>query len=359
MPKHKEETNNSLNEGQGELTLGKIKITYGFLCTQGDQVNKDRFSIRQDFALTSSDACFTVCDGYGKGGAVCAEYVSKRIPSRIAHDLIKKKRHSSDKLSQEEIIDSCSKAYKETHEAILRNPDTNRDIHVSGSTCTCAIFFGEEKRLFISNVGDSRAVLGRKSNSFPVHHITQPLSYDQNLYRGQERKRIRETQKARILTMDQVDSLAPVQLGINEQVHGTQEHHEYRDLIEGVDVETGWRIWTLDEDWPGMMATRTIGGKGGQELGVIPDPEMVVLDLHEEDEIVVLATDGIFEFLTNQGVIDICSKSLQPGQNDTNAPGPLDACKAVIKTSEKYFHDFSYIKDDMTCIVIFIQHLPS
>jgi len=43
------------------------------------------------------------------------------------------------------------------------------------------------------------------------------------------------------------------------------------------------------------------------KLGVISDPEMLEIDLSPEDKFVVLATNGVWEVLTNKEVADIIS----------------------------------------------------
>jgi len=40
-----------------------------------------------------------------------------------------------------------------------------------------------------------------------------------------------------------------------------------------------------------------------KSVGVIPDPEINVLELTPEDKIIVIASDGIWEFLSNRDVI--------------------------------------------------------
>lgn len=72
------------------------------------------------------------------------------------------------------------------------------------------------------------------------------------------------------------------------------------------------RVWHPTMDFPGTAFSRSIGDSLAEELGVIADPEMVTRELERGDEMIILASDGVFEFLTNQSVIDICASFKDP-----------------------------------------------
>jgi serine/threonine protein phosphatase PrpC len=251
---------------------------------------------------------------------------------RLNRQLKKAQEKTKGELSEEQIYEACSVAYKGCSWAMENNAYFNVDF--AGTTAISAYIQSSKKRVFISNVGDSRAVLGRDSTAIP-------LSWDQTPYRGSERRRIREA-GARILSIDQIDGISPV-----TDHDGTEEMHDYRDLIEGEEEESGLRVWQKEEDTPGVTYTRSIGDSVAKELGVIADPEMVMLNLEAENDVIVLASDGIFEFLTNQSVIDICVKCKDEG--------PLKACEEVISRSREYWEKYENHVDDMTMICIFIE----
>jgi len=68
------------------------------------------------------------------------------------------------------------------------------DIRYSGSTCSCVVVFG--KRLYVANLGDSRAILVKKGNdtSLPIEEDCVPyqITVDHNLLDERERERIIE-----------------------------------------------------------------------------------------------------------------------------------------------------------------------
>ena len=220
------------------------------------------------------------------------------------------------------------------------------DTRVSGTTAISAYIRGKQKQLFISNVGDSRAIQGTIERG---QNVAKPLSWDQTPYRGSERRRIRQS-GARILSRDQIDGKAPIAMIESEKIQGTEEIHDYRDLIEGEDEESDLRVWHRNEESPGTTYTRSLGDSEAEKLGVVADPEMIMLNLEKvEKDVIVLASDGVFEFLTNQGVIDICEKH----KNDKH--GALKACKAVISQSQDFWRQYENVVDDMTMICIFIE----
>jgi serine/threonine protein phosphatase PrpC len=59
--------------------------------------------------------------------------------------------------------------------------------------------------------------------------------------------------------------------------------------------------------YPGTAFTRSIGDSVAESIGVIADPEIFVLDLNSNNPFFVLASDGVFEFLSSQTVVDMVS----------------------------------------------------
>jgi len=53
---------------------------------------------------------------------------------------------------------------------------------------------------------------------------------------------------------------------------------------------------------PGCIFTRSIGDKLAEALGVMPDPEILEWELSDQDAFFVLASDGVWEFLSSTQV---------------------------------------------------------
>ena len=132
--------------------------------------------------------------------------------------------------------------------------------------------------MYISNVGDSRAVLvsetaptadGNSSGSGGGsggggRYVAIPLSVDQTPYRKDERERIKAT-GARVLSMEQIEGAAPV-------------HENWGDLVLGEEIDEGGdppRVWSRNGDYPGTAFTRSMGDRIAEECGVMALPEIL------------------------------------------------------------------------------------
>ena len=65
-------------------------------------------------------------------------------------------------------------------------------------------------------------------------------------------------------------------------------------------------MWLKNEDIPGLAMTRSFGDETAARVGVIAEPgmlyynnylEILELDLCKDDKFIVLASDGVWEFL--------------------------------------------------------------
>jgi serine/threonine protein phosphatase PrpC len=65
------------------------------------------------------------------------------------------------------------------------------------------------------------------------------------------------------------------------------------------------RVWHLNENIPGLAMSRSFGDHCAAEVGVIADPEILEMNLTENDKFIVLASDGVWEFLSNDEVVKI------------------------------------------------------
>jgi len=224
-------------------------------------------------------------------------------------------------------------SYIETNNLMHEDRDV-RD-KFSGTTAISAIFYGN--KVTVGNAGDSRAVLGtdRKStvtsdneNNLDLEAI--PLSRDQTPYRKDELIRVRKA-GARVLTVEQLQKNSP------EPEEWSSEEVNYDGDVP--------RIWLQTKERPGTAFTRSLGDEVAETIGVIATPEMLTRELSSNDRILVLASDGIFDFFTSQQVIDICKKH----------DDPLDACKDMLAQSYGEWLKYENRVDDITAIVMFLD----
>ena len=66
------------------------------------------------------------------------------------------------------------------------------------------------------------------------------------------------------------------------------------------------RVWFQDKKFPGLSITRSLGDFEAEPLGILSIPDIREFDIDEEKvKIVVIGTNGIWEFLTNDKIMDI------------------------------------------------------
>jgi protein phosphatase 2C family protein 2/3 len=97
----------------------------------------------------------------------------------------------------------------------------------------------------------------------------------------------------------------------------------------------------------GLAMSRSIGDYAVKAVGVIPDPETFVFELEKVDRFMILASDGVWEFITSGEAVDIVQKSLSGGA-DCDA-----ACQVLIETAAKLWQrEEGDYRDDITAIVV-------
>ena len=125
-------------------------------------------------------------------------------------------------------------------------------------------------------------------------------------------------------------------------------HDDFGDLVLGSNVDLHGdppRVWKEGKNYPGCAFTRSLGDTLGESIGVFAEPEMITRELTTNDKVLILATDGIFEFLTNQEVLDM---SVQCGS-------PLKACECLVDAAYKQWLTYERRTDDITIIVCYIR----
>lgn len=351
--------------------FGGVSVRYAYLSQRGyypddaHKPNQDSYSVSHNFAGRQTDAFFGVYDGHGRDGDKCAHFVRDNLPTMLtkattkARDKQQQQGSEDQELNKESMQDILTKAHTECNKRMHINQ--NLDDSLSGTTSISMYLHGNRNRITISNVGDSRAVIGRVANADNKEGAVVPppgapsstlkafaLSRDQTPYRRDERIRCRKT-GARVLSLDQIEGLEPIDEDEAERDEKLWlSGGDQGEIVLGEEIDEGGdppRIWSPHGDYPGTAFTRSVGDAIAEELGVFSVPEILTRELTPEDKIIVLASDGVFEFLTNQSVIDMCAKFADP----------LEACRAVVAESYELWLQYELRTDDITMICIFID----
>lgn len=257
-----------------------------------DKANQDSFVVKQKFGGKEGDGFFGVFDGHGEQGHKASQFVRDNLPSLFAKGMGDAKDMSDEKM---ETVSQWA------HKTCSKKIHSNRKVDDlwSGSTSISVYLHGDLNTITVSNVGDSRAVLGSKGEESSSLEATA-LSSDQTPWRRDERNRI-ESKGGRILTQDQLFGNAP----IDKDENGVGKWKSKRNLGDGEKVlgdeidESGQppRVFSPNGDYPGLSVTRTFGDKviSDEGIGVDAEPEVLSRVLTSEDKIIFLASDGVWE----------------------------------------------------------------
>ncbi|KAG2485550.1 hypothetical protein HYH03_015717 [Edaphochlamys debaryana] len=295
-------------------------IRYAFVSQRGyypdapNKANQDSLCVHTYFGADAEQCLFGVFDGHGEYGTQCSQFAKDKVPENL--------------LNNTHFAVSPEIAY---HQAmVLSNNQLHRsevDDTMSGTTAITVLIRG--RTAYVANVGDSRAVLAERHGDKVV---AQDLSYDQTPFRRDECERVKRC-GARVLTLDQLEGIKDP----NVESWGTEEE----------DDGDPPRLWAPNATYPGTAFTRSIGDSAAERIGVFAEPEVVTKQLSAAHPFVIIASDGVFEFLSSQSVVDMVTKF----------EDPQEACLSVVAESYRLWLQHETRTDDITMIVIQFQGL--
>jgi len=273
------------------------------------KVNQDSFLVLQNQYNLKDFNIFSVMDGHGVNGHLVSRFVTKYFTSFFKNN----KKMNSNK-NEDEVYyrlkkndsDILTRAFRHAERDIEKNSDI--DANFSGTTCVMVLQIGE--KILCANVGDSRAIMVKENNKII------PLSVDQKPDDPEESKRI------------------------------VENGGEISQFEEDGEKSGPFRVWKKGEEYPGIAMSRSIGDFIATTLGVIPLPKFLDEKIDKDTKFIVVASDGVWEFLDNQKVAEIIMPFYK--KND-----PDGACKALIKESTDWWNQEDVVVDDITAIVVF------
>jgi len=215
------------------------------------------------------------------------------------------------------------KAFKETFIAVDEALQLEPLIEPLYAGTTACVALLRENVLTVANAGDSRAVVARRrkspdGDSSAVAYEAIDLTVDQNPDLPEERRRI-----------------------------------ESRGGFVSPPPEPGLsaRVW-LDEGFSqiGLAMARSIGDHAVATVGVIAEPVVTTHTVVDEDEFMIIATDGVWEFITSEQAVEIVGVNL--------SRGATKATQALIEAAAARWHDEEGdYRDDITALVVRLPEL--
>ena len=287
----------------------------GFNGEKDKDYNQDIAFLEKNFANNNTFLYMAVCDGHGVEGHQVSGFIKRTLPKDLSNALVNKEILTSDKNKKKKIYNIIGSTFIKVNEKLISNESINSIF--SGTTCVSLIY--TPIKLICANIGDSRAVLGRydKKNK---KWISINLSRDHKPTEEDEAKRI----------LKKGGRIKPF-----------------------IDEETGnevgpLRVWVKDDEVPGLAMTRSFGDRVAAIAGTICVPEIKEYAFHEGDKFVIIASDGIWEFISSEECINIIGKFYE--NNDV-----VQCCEYLYNESRKRWIKEEEVVDDITMLLVFFD----
>jgi len=233
---------------------------------------EDTFKAEGDLFNDGETSFYAVFDGHA--GSKAAAFAANRLHIDIKNELSPLRCKSGfQKSDSSDISSAISTGFQNVDSQFLKNAREHG--WPDGTTAVAALVLGRKAtdrednstkpsskssaHLYVANTGDSRCILIRNGQAVPLSEDHKP---------------------------NRVDERARIEASGGRVVHfGT------------------WRV-------EGVLAVGRAIGDQYLKKWVIPDPEIRHHELTNEDVALVLATDGVWDVLSNQEVADICTAKL-------------------------------------------------
>jgi serine/threonine protein phosphatase PrpC len=329
-PRHCYTEKNGLWEGQQRVegqASAVLPLQFGTYSRPGNDPmksrseNQDCFVVEDDFGRMGTPG-FLACvfDGHGPNGGLVSSFCRDiwpaltlaEIGNRSGGDIATSLRDGSEGdagegdvgggSSASQFVQSLETSCARTSSALT---DSLIDCYVSGTTLTAILAVGT--RAWSINVGDSRCVGAVKTGAM---YKAVDLTRDQNPDRPDEQVRILE--------------------------HGGRVF--------------GWgvpRVWLAEADMPGLAMSRSFGDLAAESVGVFSTPEVQEFQLDSEMAFVIVASDGVWEFISSDEAVEIVSQFHAMGNSSQ------EACNELIAESSRRWNEEEDMVDDITAVVVY------
>ena len=299
----------------------------------------------QDISIILNNVCnienyniYGIMDGHGSNGHLVSNFVKEKIEEYFSDKKIYKTKKLSKAVStiQLDISDKIYEKLINNDYEIIRNfykevndelYNTKFDVHFSGTTCVLVFKIGQ--KIICSNVGDSRAILVKKkidltktnNDKDNINYEYIELSHDHKPNNKEEKERIEKL--------------------------GGEVAQEYLIGKENEGPTGPFRVWCKGYDYPGIAISRSLGDKIAELIGVISDPDILEFDIDDNCKYIIMGSDGLFDYLTNNDIMNIARPFLLKNN-------PEKACINIVEKAAKLFKEKEERIDDITINIIIL-----
>ena len=291
--------------------------------------NQDSYILIENIFGLEKFSIFGVFDGHGSNGHLVSQFIKRRAEEYFSEPTTYSKKPQNTFTCEKILryLQANNYAIVTKFNSIVHHEleEEQFDINFSGSTCVIVVHVCDT--LIVSNCGDSRAILVKeKQKSKSKHHSHSSHSHYSVSQLCRDHKPELPKEKERI-----------------ERSGGTVSQYEE----DNGELDGPMRVWVKEKDYPGIATSRSIGDAVAKKVGVTYDADIEVYEIDETVKYLVVASDGVWEFLSNKDVMKIIKPYFKIGDVE-------GACKEVVEQSIEKWEQEEYGRDDITLVLSFI-----
>ena len=301
------------------------------------KINQDSYLVLPNINNTKNCKIFGVFDGHGDNSDILSQEIRDYFIDYFSDNTIYKQQNilfnhnleNMNKISNDEKLEKVYNLFTKNNYSELNKlfNDINYKLHEkykennfclkTGSTSNLVMIMNDKKenclnKIISINLGDSKSLLITEDNqAIDLNAVHNPEDIN-------ERERI-EKNGGEISRVDWAD---------------------YGPL----------RVFYKGKHYPGLAMTRAFGDFNAEPLGINTIPDIREYDIFEKKpKIIVLATDGVWQFLSNEKVKNI----LLPYYDEDNISG---AAQKLVRSALRMWENKNpNFIDDITVIILFFR----
>lgn len=281
----------------------------GYTCRKGlkpESPNQDSWSIVR---VDGSFSIYGVYDGHGQKGHDVSNFVKETLPKLVVKD---------QRFKTPEMPQMLKDIFKKTQNLIITMDRMKKiSAQMSGTTATVCIHDHEKNMLTISHVADSTCVLGKVvEKNGTKEYVAKVLTRDHKPNEPDERKRI-EASGGRVV------------------FDGYANH----------------RVYAKNARYPGLNMSRCLGDLlGHADAGCSAEPEVSTVQIADEDYLLLLCSDGVWEFIDAAQAVKIVADY-----------GPAKAMLGAEKLAKEAWdrwiaEEGGAVVDDITVVAVYLKN---
>jgi serine/threonine protein phosphatase PrpC len=214
---------------------------------------------------------------------------------------------------KENKFEFINQTFKNADLEMIKHTEFDHDF--SGTTCNLVFQFN--KYLLCASVGDSRGIIIFDQNNTNTYQGIFPISNDHKPNLPQEYERILQSG------------------GIVDK------------LTDQFGCKVGpYRVYRNGLTYPGLAMSRSLGDFQAKDCGVITEPEIIEYNVSHNSKYMVICSDGVWEFLSNEQVRDLGNKFFNKGELG-------NFCSQLVKEAVHAWETRDIIRDDITVVCVY------